>query len=75
MCVDDEHIRALAYQAAEWHKLGVKPLGSAGKYSRVKMNNYLVLIDRTKVLIKNLLSSFELSHVLPYHENILYCSL
>ncbi len=31
MCVDEEHIRALAFQAAEWHKLGVQPLGSAGK--------------------------------------------
>ncbi|CAF0937914.1 unnamed protein product [Adineta ricciae] len=29
MCVDEEHVRALAVQAAEWHKLGVKPLGSA----------------------------------------------
>ncbi|CAM4760823.1 unnamed protein product [Rotaria magnacalcarata] len=29
MCVDEEHIRALAYQAAEWHKLGTKPVGSA----------------------------------------------
>lgn len=29
MCVDEEHIRALAMQAAEWHKLGVQPLGSA----------------------------------------------
>jgi hypothetical protein len=29
MCVDEEHIRALAFQAAEWHKLGIKPLGSA----------------------------------------------
>lgn len=33
MCVDEEHIRALAFQAAEWHKFGVKPLGSAGKLS------------------------------------------
>jgi hypothetical protein len=31
MCVDEEHIRALAFQAAEWHKLGIKPVGSAGK--------------------------------------------
>jgi hypothetical protein len=31
MCVDEEHIRALAFQAAEWHKCGVKPLGSAGR--------------------------------------------
>lgn len=31
MCVDEEHVRALAFQAAEWHKLGVKPLGSAGR--------------------------------------------
>jgi serine/threonine protein kinase len=29
MCVDEEHIRALAFQATEWHKFGVKPLGSA----------------------------------------------
>ena len=31
MCVDDEHVRALADQAAEWHKPGMKPVGSAGK--------------------------------------------
>lgn len=31
MCVDEEHVRALAFQAAEWHKFGVKPLGSAGR--------------------------------------------
>ena len=31
MCVDEEHVRALAYQAAEWHKPGIKPVGSAGK--------------------------------------------
>lgn len=31
MCVDEEHVRALAYQAAEWHKTGTKPVGSAGK--------------------------------------------
>ena len=31
MCVDEEHIRALAFQAADWHKFGVKPVGSAGK--------------------------------------------
>jgi hypothetical protein len=31
MCVDEEHIRALAFQATEWHKFGVKPLGSAGR--------------------------------------------
>ncbi len=30
MCVDEEHVRALAYQAAEWHKPGIKPVGSAG---------------------------------------------
>jgi hypothetical protein len=30
MCVDEEHVRALAYQAAEWHKPGTKPVGSAG---------------------------------------------
>ncbi|CAF0941152.1 unnamed protein product [Didymodactylos carnosus] len=29
MCVDEEHVRALAYQAAEWHKPGIKPVGSA----------------------------------------------
>ncbi|CAF3538489.1 unnamed protein product [Rotaria sp. Silwood1] len=29
MCVDEEHVRALAYQAAEWHKIGAKPVGSA----------------------------------------------
>ncbi|CAF1081421.1 unnamed protein product [Rotaria sordida] len=29
MCVDEEHIRALAYQASEWHKNGAKPVGSA----------------------------------------------
>ncbi|CAF1416847.1 unnamed protein product [Adineta steineri] len=29
MCVDEEHVRALAFQAAEWHKLGITPLGSA----------------------------------------------
>ncbi|UJR21903.1 hypothetical protein I4U23_024974 [Adineta vaga] len=29
MCVDEEHVRALAVQAAEWSKLGIKPLGSA----------------------------------------------
>ena len=34
MCVDEEHVRALAVQAAEWHKLGVKPLGSAGQYAQ-----------------------------------------
>ena len=33
MCVDEEHVRALAYQAAEWHKPGIKPVGSAGKDS------------------------------------------
>lgn len=31
MCVDEEHVRALAYQAAEWHKTGTKPVGSAGR--------------------------------------------
>ncbi len=31
MCVDEEHVRALAYQAAEWHKPGIKPVGSAGR--------------------------------------------
>lgn len=31
MCVDEEHVRALADQAAEWHKPGIKPVGSAGK--------------------------------------------
>lgn len=31
MCVDEEHVRALADQAAEWHKPGMKPVGSAGK--------------------------------------------
>jgi hypothetical protein len=31
MCVDEEHIQALASQAAEWHKPGIKPVGSAGK--------------------------------------------
>jgi hypothetical protein len=31
MCVDEEHVRALAFQATEWHKFGVKPLGSAGR--------------------------------------------
>lgn len=31
MCVDEEHVRALAYQAAEWHKSGVKLVGSAGE--------------------------------------------
>ncbi|CAF1542664.1 unnamed protein product, partial [Adineta steineri] len=29
MCVDEEHVRDLAYQAAEWHKPGIKPVGSA----------------------------------------------
>lgn len=33
MCVDEEHVRALAYQAAEWHKPGIKPVGSAGRMS------------------------------------------
>ena len=32
MCVDEEHVRALADQAAEWHKPGMKPVGSAGRY-------------------------------------------
>ena len=31
MCVDEEHVRALADQAAEWHKPGMKPVGSAGR--------------------------------------------
>ena len=31
MCVDEEHVRALAYQATEWHKSGIKPVGSAGR--------------------------------------------
>lgn len=30
MCVDEEHVRALADQAAELHKPGIKPVGSAG---------------------------------------------
>ncbi|CAM4749860.1 unnamed protein product [Rotaria magnacalcarata] len=29
MWVDEEHVRALSYQAAEWHKPGIKPVGSA----------------------------------------------
>jgi hypothetical protein len=33
MCVDEEHVRALAYQAAEWHKPGITPVGSAGRNS------------------------------------------
>jgi hypothetical protein len=34
MCVDEEHVRALASQAAEWHKPGMKPVGSAGSFVR-----------------------------------------
>ena len=39
MCVDEEHVRALAHQAAEWHKPGIKPVGSAGKNCRTKRAN------------------------------------
>ncbi len=41
MCVDEEHVRALSYQAAEWHKPGIKPVGSAGKnYSTKRAYRY-----------------------------------
>jgi hypothetical protein len=41
MCVDEEHIRALAFQAAEWHKFGVTPLGSAGKLNFFFSNSFI----------------------------------
>ena len=41
MCVDEEHVRALADQAAEWHKPGMKPVGSAGKEQTVEFQRKL----------------------------------
>lgn len=52
MCVDDEHVRALAYQAAEWHKPGIKPVGSASE----KISFDRILCQR-KTFFENLVAT------------------
>lgn len=44
MCVDEEHVRALAYQAAEWHKPGIKPVGSAGMKIYLSIDQFIYLL-------------------------------